>query len=594
MEFNQAIQKVKSEYDIVDYLKRSGMSLERAGNGKWKGLCPFHNEKTPSFTVSEDFQNYKCFGCGESGDLISFAEHTHSLSFSDALKMLADEKNIKINFKETEDSKYDVSAIRKVVADAHIFYQDNFRKLEETHPAKLEIKKRNLKVENEIYGYSLEKPNALYNYLKEKGHSDKNIQDSQLVIFFEDGRKPWDFFHGRLMIVMSDYLGRPISFTSRKIFEDDKMKGKYVNGKESAVFLKKSNLFGADKAKKSAREKKEIYVVEGQFDEISMRENGIENVVATSGTAFTEEQANLLIRMVGKTGRIIFILDGDYAGSESMAKMFINFPILHTQSKAVHLDSGKDPCDYIIEGGIDSLKQKIDNAVALGDFVINHTISELGGKVNSENRQEFVYKIAEYAKAIQNSHVKDSMLSKTSIISAFSIDSINEIVSSFSVGKPRKPKQAPEKRKLNLKVELNERSSADRSMFVALALLVRLPGELLDKNIDNFNSKFIPFIEELREKYNYYLEKGAGWRFIEEDYSDKDFALALKNKVLLEDPREDPKSTESHYLFLVNKANEVYKREKEEMNRAKALSSIANTTDPVKIARALELYAVAH
>lgn len=590
MDFRKSIQLVKTEYDIVEYVKMNGISLEKAGTGKWKGLCPFHSEKTPSFTISEDFQNYHCFGCGESGDIISFAKHIHSLNFVDTLKMLAEEKGIHLEISHSEESKYDVSVIRSIVAEAHKFFQENFKKLDESHPAKLEIKKRKLTLENEVYGYSLEAPNELYKHLKKKGYKDKDIEDSQLVMFFDDGRQPWDFFHGRLMIVINDYLGRPVSFTSRKIFEDDKMKGKYVNGKESSVFLKKSTLFGADKAKKSARENKKVIVVEGQFDEISLRENGIENVVATSGTAFTEEHANLLLRMVGKSGQIVFVQDGDKAGSESMAKIFLNFPILHTQSRAVHLEDGRDPCDYILDFGVESFTKEVEKSETIGDFVVNHTINNLGGEINSSNRQEFVYEIAKYARATNNTHIKDMLLGKASIISAFSIDSIRDIVAENKAPVKSTKKSSEESRKLDLKIKLDGNSSADRAMFVALASLVRLPGPLLEITPETIHKKFIPFLSELQERYKHYEEKGSGWRFIEEEYEDKDFALALKNKILLEDPKEDVRSAKAQYLFLVTKANQVYKREHENMKRARALSSIADTTDPVKIANALNLY----
>ena len=594
MDFKLTIQKIKASYDIVDYIKVNGVELESSGSGRWKGLCPFHSEKTPSFVVSEDFQSYNCFGCGESGDILSFAQHTHTVNFVEAMKMLAEEKNIDIGEFNNNEPSHDINGIRQVLEDAREFFRKNYLSLPSTHPAKKEVEKRNLDINNEIYGYSLESPNDLYKYLKSKGHSDENIKDSKLVMFFDDGRQPWDFFHGRLMITLSDYLGRPVSFTSRKIFEDDKMKGKYVNGKESPIFIKKSNLFGADKAKRAARAKRKVYILEGQFDEIAMRENGVENVVATSGTAFTDEHANLLLRMVGSTGELVFIMDGDSAGLESMMKIFESHPILHSQSTAVHLEDGKDPCDYIIEKGIEGLLEKTKESKPLHDFVIYNTLDKLGGEITEKNRHSFVSEIARYAKYAESSHIRDIMLNKASVISALSISNIRDIYDSadIKINKPRKKETKEEK--LDIKVSLNSNSDADKSMFVALALLVREPKELLEVTPNKIHKKFQPFINELKEKFAYYKSEGVNWRFIAEDYTDVDFAKALQRKEFLEDPREDIESTKSHYIYLFEQANNIYEKEYISMKRARALSSLVDTTDPYKIAEALKLYQEAH
>lgn len=609
MDFKSTIQKIKNEYDIVDYIKSNGVNLELSTNNSWKGLCPFHNEKTPSFVVREDFQSYHCFGCGENGDILTFAQKNHTVSFFEALKMLAEEKGIEIEGAKNDEPQHDISGIRKVVQDAYEFYAENYRKLDISHPAKQQVISRNLNVNSEIYGYSLEKPNELYKYLKSKGHSDKNIQDSNLVIFYE-GRQPWDFFHGRLMIVLSDYLGRPISFTSRKIFEDDKMQGKYVNGKESPVFSKKMNLFGADTAKKEARKQKKIYVVEGQFDKIAMEENGIENVVATSGTAFTAEHANLLMRMVGPSGEIIFILDGDEAGTKAAVKIFTSFKSIHSNAYAVHLSNGKDPCDYIVEGGVESLRAAVERSTTLHDFVIQSIINKMGGNININNRQKFVSEVSSYAKCTDESYIIESMLNKASIMSAISIDNIKEIYHKTGSASTNSPESKPKKENKEEEVvvvdttsndstpkevekpriRLNQESEADHCMFTALALLVRLPDELLVETPDLVHNKFKSFLREVKEKHEEYKSKNMKWRFIVEDYEDSIFAKALQSKVFLSDPSEDLKSTTSQYVYLFNRANEVYKKEYEEMKKAKALSSIADTTDPKKIAEALKLY----
>lgn len=592
MELKNVVQKIKTEYNIVDYIRLNGVDLKEGSNGSWVGLCPFHTEKTPSFNVSEDFQNYKCFGCGESGDILSFAQHTHTVEFMEALKMLADEKGIEIGEREQDENAHDIVGIREVVKDSKEFFRMNYEKLDDSHAAKQEVSKRGLDKDSDLYGYSLEGPNELYKYLKSKGHSDKNIKDSNLVIFFDEkGRSPWDFFHGRLMITLNDYLGRPVSFTSRKIFSDDKMPGKYVNGKESPVFHKKSVLFGADIAKRKARAEKLIYVVEGQFDQISMFEKGIENVVATSGTAFTSQHANLLLRMVGNNGKIVFIMDGDDAGVEAALKVFTGSSEIHSNSHAVLLDDGKDPCDYIEDGGIENLQNAIDKSKPLHDFVIDAVMKEVGGSITSNNRHEFVSAVSKYAKSAAESFIVDNMLSKASVLSAISIDNVKEIYSNTDENRTYTRNEEVKTEKLNPKIYMNMDNEADVCMYSALSLLVRMPETLVELTPKRIHKKFHGFMRELGQTYVKTTKENRKWRFIPEDYSDPDFARALQEKSFLENPKDDLKSSASQYVFLFERANNLYAEESEKMKMARALSSIVDSTDAKEIAKVLEMYA---
>lgn len=588
MNVKDAIQKIKLDYNIVDYIQSNGVELKPSGASTYKGLCPFHNEKTPSFSVSEDFQNYRCFGCGASGDIISFAQETHTTSFIDTVRMLAEEIGIKLSNNEEEESKYDIRGIRAVLEDANYFYQEQYKRLPDNHPAKQEVLNRGLKVDSGLYGYSLETPNDLYKYLKQKGHSDENIRESQLVIF-NDGREPWDFFHGRLMITLADYLGRPVSFTSRKLYEDDRMVGKYVNGKDSPIFHKKSNLFGADRAKQSARKKKEIIVVEGQFDQISLSEHGVENVVATSGTAFTSDHANLLRRMAGADGRIVFVMDGDSAGVDAALSIFMSEPSIHAQSYAVHLENGADPCDYIQSGNLSKLKEMISEAQPIYDFVVDITHKKYG-VLNNRNRHEFASDIALYAKKTNDNFIRERMLGRTSILSAISIDSINEIYNKVEARKPQARIEQAKEVTLTPNIHIDSNNEADQLMISALALLVRMPEELIPLTPKNIHKKFRPFMAELGAIYSNLKKSGKSWRFIVEQYTDNDFALLLQSYEFIGNPKDDIEEAKEQYEFLFNKANDIYYEQFLQAKKAKAMSSIIDETDPKKIAEAMRLY----
>lgn len=594
MNKKEAIKKIKSQYNIVDYMNSTGLNLQQRGNS-WVALCPFHNEKTPSFHVSEDFQNYRCFGCGEHGDIINYAEKIHTVSSDEALKMLAEEKGIDIGSISKDDGT-DIPGIKKVLEDAAFYYREVYKRLPDSHPAKVEVSKRGLDPNKEIYGFSPEKPNELYKYLKSKGHTDKNIEESKLVLFYEEeNRQPWDFFHGRLMITLCDYLGKPVSFTARKIFEGDRMPGKYVNGKESKIFLKKNNLFGADTAKKAARAEKLVYVVEGQFDRESMYENGIKNVVASSGTAFTQEHANLLLRMVGESGKVVFIMDGDSAGVKAALKIFKSSPVLHSNSHAVLLEGGQDPCDFIMSNGIEKFKEKIQKTTPISDFVIEMISISMGGKINLDNRNEFVSEVCTYAKYSSSKQIIEHMLSRASITSAFSIESVREIYNGTKVNRTsqtsiKKEETNDEREKEGLKIKMNSSSEADMCMYTALALLVRMPDKLLQLTPEKYHKKYKIFLEEIKRNFNETKLKNTKWRFIPEEYEDSSFARILQEKEFISDPRDDESESVEQYLFLFKKANEIYKYEYDEFRKSQALSSISKLTDPKEIAETLRYY----
>lgn len=213
------------------------------------------------------------------------------------------------------------------------------------------------------------------------------------------------------------------------------------------------------------------------------------------------------------------------------------------------------------------------------------------------NRQTFVSEVASYAKCTDESYIIEDMLNKTSILSAISIDNVKEIYNkSKSINtqpsKSHKPLEKKEKHESsnNLKIPINMSHEADRCMVTALALLIRMPDKLVDKIPELIHSKFRPFIQELTKKYEVFHSEDKKWRFIAEDYEDVEFAKGLQRKHFLLDPLEDVDSSCSQFVYLFNRANEIYKKDYEEMTKAKALSSIADTTDPKEIAKALNIY----
>lgn len=590
MTFEEARIYLKQEINIVDFIQANGLQLKRAGASSYKGICPFHNEKTPSFTVNEDYQNFKCFGCHASGDIFTYAMHAHTLDFGSAVRYLANERGIEIEDDGKGQERKDVHSVYKLLVDTYEYYRYEYSQLSDNHPAKVEVTKRGLDVNLPVFGYAPEGSRKLYEHLIGKGYTDEVIKLSELITYYDEKTR-YDFFGGRLVIMLDDYMGRPVSFTSRKIFEDDKVKGKYVNGRDSVIFHKKSNLFGISRAKTSAREHKKIYVTEGQFDVLALNAIGIDNAVAASGTAFTNEHANILMRAVGEDGEIIFMFDGDDAGANAAYSVFANQQSLHMQAYAVQLKPGMDPCDYVVAQESEELIKLMDEALPLHDFVIDVIYSKLNQ--DKFEKMKFLIEGTKAAKQADSKFITEGMLNRISILSATPIKQVQEIFSNTKVNRytpQTNETSSSEPVMLSPLVNIDTTSEADKLMITAIALLVMAPGVILKETPTSMPPKFKPFLNQVFRRYTDYTKRDIQWRFIQEDYDDKDFVTYLQNQNLIGDPKRDEAAMLRQYLFLYNKAMEMYKSEEANTRRAQAMSSVVNSTSADELAKALELY----
>lgn len=423
-DLKNAIAQVKLAYDIADYISSSGVTLRPAGVNKQKGLCCFHNERTPSFTVDTHFQNYRCFGCGANGDIIKFVQAYEHLEFFDALKKLAEDKGIDLNL-DGEKSSIDYTSLRKAMRSVANFFYAEFKKLDDDHPAKQEVANRGLDSRKFLYGYAPNGRQTLYRHLKSEGFSDEVILQTGACSQYtkDDGSKTpiSDFWRGRLMFYITDVTGKPIGWSGRKLYEDDQ-RGKYVNSRDGILFDKSASLFNIDKAKEKAVADKTVYVNEGQFDVAAMSAAGLTNAVASSGTAFTEKQGLMLRRLVGEDGRLIFCFDGDSAGRAAAQKVFETVPIIHGQAYVVSLPDGYDPCDYRLENGDEALVQYInDNTVPLVEFILDQVAA--GYDLHSEiEKSQYVSAAARVLATLSSNVLKEAYSRHVSLISFTSLD----------------------------------------------------------------------------------------------------------------------------------------------------------------------------
>ncbi|MCY6371804.1 DNA primase [Clostridium ganghwense] len=357
----ELIQKIKEQNDIVDVISES-VKLKRVGRN-FVGICPFHNEKTPSFSVSQDKQIYKCFGCGEAGNVITFVMKTKNMSFIEGVKYLAEKANIELNIQGTNKEQRDKNEkLFKVNVEAARYY---FKKLQNEKKVIEYFTLRGI-LNNTIrkfgLGYAPKGWHNLMNYLKAKGYSELDLLNAGLIVRGKNNSL-YDRFRDRVIFPVFDYKGKVIGFGGRVL---DNSKPKYLNSPETEIFKKGTNLYGLNFSIKNLKDRT-IIIVEGYMDCISLHQYGITNVVASLGTALTSEQAKLLKRYADK---IIISYDADLAGRSATIR---GLKILRKQGfdlRVLTVPQGKDPDEFIRNNGKEAFMKLINNSLPFIDYRI--------------------------------------------------------------------------------------------------------------------------------------------------------------------------------------------------------------------------------
>ena len=357
---NSTIEDLKSQINIVDVVGRV-VALKRAG-ANHKGVCPFHNEKTPSFVVSEQKQIFTCFGCGATGDAIEFVKRYYNLDFNEAIEKLAGEYGITIkrnNFGEDREKYYEINR------DAARFFYRAFT--EQKNPGYAYMKNRGLEdatLKKFGIGYADEKWDSLYTYLKQKGYEDKVLLELGLIS--ESKGKIYDKFRNRVMFPIINTSGKVIGFGGRAIGDDTP---KYLNSPENKVFQKKNNLYALNTTKQDIGKEGYAILVEGYMDAISLYQGGVRNVIASLGTALTENQSKLIKRY---TKNVVLSYDADSAGQNAAMR---GIEILNKEDckvRVLHVTDGKDPDEFIKKNGRDAFLQLVDGALPFIDYKLRY------------------------------------------------------------------------------------------------------------------------------------------------------------------------------------------------------------------------------
>ncbi|OKZ73397.1 MAG: DNA primase [Clostridium sp. 26_22] len=388
---DEVINDVRQSNDIVDVISQY-VHLKRSGRNFF-GLCPFHNEKSPSFSVSPDKQIFHCFGCGVGGNVFSFITQIEGINFVEAVQMLAERANIQLptlqdnGDSQREELKAKVYKVNEFTAE---FYHQNLYK-PQAKIAQEYVKKRQLSNEtlkSFKIGFS-GKFDELYQELKKQGFGEKEILESGLVNKNERGQYI-DRYRNRLMFPICDARGKVIAFGGRVL---DDSKPKYINSPENVVYSKGRNLFGLNVAKKG--DLKRILIVEGYMDVISLHQRGITNVVAPLGTALTEQQGWLLRK---NSEQIILSFDSDEAGLKAKLRALDILQNMGCDLRILQMEGAKDPDEYIIKYGNARFNNLVDKALSIIEFKVKILKKDL----NLENTNDKIKFLNEIAKLISN------------------------------------------------------------------------------------------------------------------------------------------------------------------------------------------------
>ena len=396
---DEIIDEVRQTNDIVDIISQY-VHLRRSGRNFF-GLCPFHNEKSPSFSVSPDKQIFHCFGCGVGGNVFTFLTKIEGINFIEAVQTLAERSNIQLPTLENrgDSLKEELKAkVYKVNEFAANYYHENLYK-PESKIAQEYIKKR--KLTNETLksfqiGFS-GKFNELYNALKKQGFEEREILESGLVNKNDNG-KYIDRYRNRLMFPICDVRGRVIAFGGRVL---DDSKPKYINSPENIVYSKGRHLFGLNVAKKS--DVKKILIVEGYMDVISLHQRGVKNVVASLGTAMTQQQGWLLRK---SSEQIILSFDSDEAGLSAKMRALDILQNMGCDIRILQMEGAKDPDEYIIKYGSARFQSLIEKALSVVEFKVKILKRNLDLN-NTNDKIKFLNEIAKLISKIDNTIEKE-------------------------------------------------------------------------------------------------------------------------------------------------------------------------------------------
>ncbi|MEK7533303.1 MAG: DNA primase [Patescibacteria group bacterium] len=364
------IDEIKSRLNVVDIVGKR-VTLKKAGRN-FKGLCPFHNEKTPSFIVSPDRQTFHCFGCGKGGSIFDFVMLLDNIDFPEALETLAEQAGVKLERRmgDTPEAKQK----QKILEVNHLaseYYHYLLTKHAVGENAREYLKHRGVtdkSIKTFSLGYSANDWDGLLMFLRKKGYDDTILETAGLVI--RGSRGFYDRFRGRVIFTLKDHRGNVVGFSGR-VLDPAAKEAKYINTSETPVYVKGRVLYALDVTKDAIQKANEAILMEGELDVISSFQEGISNVVAIKGSAVTEDHARLLRRFAE---RLVFALDSDLAGDAAARRGIEIAERIGFDMRVARMPSGKDPDEAARENSV-QLKKALKDAEPMYDYFLSSALS---------------------------------------------------------------------------------------------------------------------------------------------------------------------------------------------------------------------------
>ena len=435
---DEDIQLVRERVRIDEVIGQY-VTLKSAGGGSLKGLCPFHDEKSPSFNVRPAQGYYHCFGCGVGGDAIKFLREIEGITFAEAVERLADKTGIQLRYDEagSPGPRRDAGQ-RQRLLEAHKLAQEFYASVlgsdADAQTGRDFIKDRGFdQSAAELFGvgFAPRSGEALVGHLKGKGFADEDLLVGGLASRGQRGL--YDRFRGRLLWPIREISGETIGFGARRLFDDDRVEAKYLNTSETPIYKKSNVLYGIDLARRQIAATRQAVVVEGYTDVMACHLAGVPTAVATCGTAFAEDHARVLRRVLldqdAFHGEVIFTFDGDEAGRRAAMKAFSGDQQFVAQTYVAVEPRGMDPCDLRLADGDAAVRELVASRIPLYRFVLDNTL-ERYDLDRSDQRVDAVREAVTLTRAIRDKSKIEEFLREVATKVGLDIDQVRGGVSS--------------------------------------------------------------------------------------------------------------------------------------------------------------------
>ena len=496
------VAEIKQKTDIIELISKYVPSLKKRGR-HWNGLCPFHNEKSPSFIVSPELQIYKCFGCGKGGDVFTFLQEYEKIDFKEALEDLAKRAGVVLvksaNYDQNETQKNTLLSINLKLSK---FYHHLLTAHPIGKPALDYVLQRGITMETikEFQmGFSPVDSSVGAKYLLKNNFTSQDIVASGTFNTSSYGGTPYDRFASRLVFPLTDFRGRILGFSGRILPGVDSSKhAKYINSPETPLYHKSHTVFGLHLAKEHIRNEKQVIVVEGEFDMISPYQAGFKNIVAIKGTAFTTEQLQLLKRY---TDTLILGLDADFAGNNATLRSISLADEFGFDIRVLRLgDKYKDP-DEAVSVDPEFFKNQITKAQPVWDFVIE-VATKQSSILTPSGRKNFLQNTLPFITGIKNEVIKQDYLQKIAYELGSDIQAIQTEASKIHT-------TATSNSTTPIISQKSNTSNQKEYQFLVLILSTKSPSSVYKKNKKQIPSVSDEILQKIWEKIPDYVDAAS-------------------------------------------------------------------------------------